>query len=399
MVFGLCVGRTGAAVVEPAPAKAGDLAEDEASVECPSSQPSTPSTTSERQCPDDLLSHPSLEPPHGASSSPKSAPVDHPGHCSKRAPLTPLNPLVRSHTKPLPPLQPLNQPVNQPPLPSLKKLEAPSQLAPGLPRMPLQDVPLNAVTNAQKRLGAAPLPLAPLATADGSSSIGRTAASSIGGGGGLSTVHGLSALRSRSSAVGSDAPPTADAPPPMRAAPPASRTMPVDAPPPPVLSMAASGNCAEAAAETAMQTVNPLPPPPVKSALSLGSKAFDPSREAKRQKWADELTVRHYYEPGQEPPVDNYRANLHALQDIRNKRMLQSRVELSFAELVSELDAEQGGEGLSCLVPRKKDPPRGSWMASRGQTWGQIAGSGSAATRTVPSVTTGWTESHTADHD
>ena len=63
--------------------------------------------------------------------------------------------------------------------------------------------------------------------------------------------------------------------------------------------------------------------------------------------------------------------------------------DLSFAQLVSELDAAEGGEALTCLVPRKVDPPPGAWMhqqrpsinangfASAGaaqtqQTWGQI---------------------------
>ena len=77
--------------------------------------------------------------------------------------------------------------------------------------------------------------------------------------------------------------------------------------------------------------------------------------------------------------MDDYRANMHALQNIRNKRMLESRTELSFAELVSELDAMQGGEALSVLAPRRVDPPRGSWMARRGQTWGQMLNSTSTS--------------------
>ena len=71
------------------------------------------------------------------------------------------------------------------------------------------------------------------------------------------------------------------------------------------------------------------------------------------------------------------------LQNIRNRRMIEGKSELSFPQLVSELDAMYGGEGLSCLVPRKVDPPPGSWMSNRGQTWGQIQSQAS----------------HTADHD
>ena len=40
-------------------------------------------------------------------------------------------------------------------------------------------------------------------------------------------------------------------------------------------------------------------------------------------------------------------------------------------ELVSELDAAAGGEGLSCLAPRRMDSPPGAWL-SRSNTWGEI---------------------------
>ena len=66
------------------------------------------------------------------------------------------------------------------------------------------------------------------------------------------------------------------------------------------------------------------------------------------------------------------------LQSIRRERQAAGKSECSFAELVSELEAAQGGECLSVLVPRKVDPPPGSWMAGRGLTWGEMQQSGGA---------------------
>jgi hypothetical protein len=57
--------------------------------------------------------------------------------------------------------------------------------------------------------------------------------------------------------------------------------------------------------------------------------------------------------------------------ELRRKRLSSGHSDLSFAELVSELDYMQGGEALPCLVPRRVDPPPGSWMA--GRTWGEIS--------------------------
>ena len=68
--------------------------------------------------------------------------------------------------------------------------------------------------------------------------------------------------------------------------------------------------------------------------------------------------------------MDDYRKTLMALQDIRRRRDKEARPELSFAQLVTELDVEEGGEALACLVPRKVDPPPGAWQ--RGTTWGQM---------------------------
>ena len=70
--------------------------------------------------------------------------------------------------------------------------------------------------------------------------------------------------------------------------------------------------------------------------------------------------------------VHEDRANLAALADIRRRREWEMRSSLSFAQLVSELDAAQGGQALSHLVPRKVDPAPGEWMSARGRTWGQM---------------------------
>ena len=83
------------------------------------------------------------------------------------------------------------------------------------------------------------------------------------------------------------------------------------------------------------------------------------------------------YEAGQEPPIDDYKANMHALNEMRRRRDREALAQLSFAELVSELDASEGGEGLACLAPRRVDPPPGSWQ--RGAARASAAGGGSSA--------------------
>ena len=81
--------------------------------------------------------------------------------------------------------------------------------------------------------------------------------------------------------------------------------------------------------------------------------------------------------------MDDYRRSLMALQDIRRRRDLECKSQLSFAQLVSELDAQEGGEALACLVPRKVDPPPGSWQSMpRGATWGSM-GYGAPAPKPV----------------
>ena len=114
-----------------------------------------------------------------------------------------------------------------------------------------------------------------------------------------------------------------------------------------------------------------LPPKPTpKSALARGvADGGAARRERRRLSWNETATM-EYYEPCQDRPVDNYKQNLDMLQRIRRERMASAKADCSFAELVSELDASMGGEGLDCLVPRKAEPPPGSWM--RGQTWGQL---------------------------
>ena len=184
------------------------------------------------------------------------------------------------------------------------------------------------------------------------------------------------------------APPSAPprAPPPAAALPPAAVPQPSAAP-------------SEAAAAT-----------PVTATRSKG---------VRRLRWASEEPEIYLYTPTQERPVDDYRANLTALQQIRMaaERSLGS-TRMSFLELVSEvqshgskgralarsrpspartprppgrvvarsgavcslfhvvrslscgaqLDASEGGEGLSCLVPRRPE------LLEREQTWGQRLG-------------------------
>ena len=88
----------------------------------------------------------------------------------------------------------------------------------------------------------------------------------------------------------------------------------------------------------------------------------------RRLSFEDKSPTRVYYEPCQERPVDNYHQSLHQLQVIRQRRASEGKSDLSFAQTVSELDAQEGGEGLSCLVPRKVDAPYvpGSWMKGGG---------------------------------
>ena len=119
---------------------------------------------------------------------------------------------------------------------------------------------------------------------------------------------------------------------------------------------------------------------PLRSALArrpsalLGSDdlAAQASRKSRRVSLSTEEPSRVFYEPCQERPVDNYHATLEQLQHIRRQRSMECRSHLSFAQLVSELDAQQGGEALACLVPRVVDAPLGAWQSQRGLTWGQI---------------------------
>lgn len=113
-----------------------------------------------------------------------------------------------------------------------------------------------------------------------------------------------------------------------------------------------------------------LPPKPApRSALARGA-ADGPRKERRRLSW-NETARMDYYEPCQGRPVDKYKQNLDQLQHIRRERMAAAKADISFAELVSELDASMGGEGLDCLAPRKAEPsPPGSWMLQ--PTWGQL---------------------------
>ena len=129
----------------------------------------------------------------------------------------------------------------------------------------------------------------------------------------------------------------------------------------------------------------PLQPALRRSTASKGT--------GRRLSWASDHQV-FYYEAGQEKPVDNYKANLQAMNEIRRARDREFRPRLSFAELVAELDASEGGHSLGCLAPRKTDPLPGAWQSARsygsayGQygslngshTWGQLMAAKGAAT-------------------
>jgi len=139
----------------------------------------------------------------------------------------------------------------------------------------------------------------------------------------------------------------------------------------------------------AIPSAAPAAPPPAapataaapKSALarpssSKGSKGGG----GRRLSFAAEEKEVFVYEAGQEPPIDDYKANMHALNEMRRRRDREALAQLSFAELVSELDASEGGEGLACLAPRRVDPSPGSWQrAARASAAASAAGGGSSA--------------------
>jgi hypothetical protein len=162
---------------------------------------------------------------------------------------------------------------------------------------------------------------------------------------------------------------------------------------PAAVAAAATALAAAPAIPPAIPSAAPAAPPPAapapaaapKSALarpssSKGSKGGG----GRRLSFAAEEKVVFVYEAGQEPPIDDYKANMHALHEMRRRRDREALAQLSFAELVSELDASEGGEGLACLAPRRVDPSPGSWQraarssaagggSSVGQlTWGQL---------------------------
>ena len=135
------------------------------------------------------------------------------------------------------------------------------------------------------------------------------------------------------------------------------------------------------AAPAAPPPAAPAPAAAPKSALarpssSKGSKGGG----GRRLSFAAEEKEVFVYEAGQEPPIDDYKANMHALNEMRRRRDREALAQLSFAELVSELDASEGGEGLACLAPRRVDPSPGSWQrAARASAAASAAGGGSSA--------------------
>ena len=157
--------------------------------------------------------------------------------------------------------------------------------------------------------------------------------------------------------------------------------------------MATDGEAAAPAAAPAippaMPSAAPAAPPPAAPAPAAAPKSalVRPSSSkgggGRRLSFAAEEKVVFVYEAGQEPPIDDYKANMQALNEMRRRREREALAQLTFAELVSELDASEGGEGLACLAPRRVDPPPGSWQRARasaagggssaGQlTWGQL---------------------------
>ena len=68
------------------------------------------------------------------------------------------------------------------------------------------------------------------------------------------------------------------------------------------------------------------------------------------------------YERNDEKPPLDYKANLAALDSMREQRRCKGQRQLPFRELVAELDMAEGGEALSCL----------SQGVRREETWGQL---------------------------
>ena len=162
---------------------------------------------------------------------------------------------------------------------------------------------------------------------------------------------------------------------------------------PAAVAAAATAPAAAPAIPPAIPSAAPAAPPPAapapaaapKSALARPSSSKGSNGGGgRRLSFAAEEKVVFVYEAGQEPPIDDYKANMHALHEMRRRRDREALAQLSFAELVSELDASEGGEGLACLAPRRVDPSPGSWQraerssaagggSSVGQlTWGQL---------------------------
>ncbi|KAL1511804.1 hypothetical protein AB1Y20_005090 [Prymnesium parvum] len=84
---------------------------------------------------------------------------------------------------------------------------------------------------------------------------------------------------------------------------------------------------------------------------------------ARRAVWAAQLVLDVVtYEKNEERPPLDYKANLAAIEQMRNERRAKGQRQLSFREYIRELDMAEGGEALSCLSP---GPPRE-------ETWGQL---------------------------
>lgn len=98
--------------------------------------------------------------------------------------------------------------------------------------------------------------------------------------------------------------------------------------------------------------------------------AMASEQRIKRASWAPMLVRDEVsYEPSGDLPPLEYKANLSAMHDLRRQRRSAGQAELTFRELVAELDMAEGGEALSCLGTARHEPP---------PTWGQMLAQGEA---------------------
>jgi len=102
--------------------------------------------------------------------------------------------------------------------------------------------------------------------------------------------------------------------------------------------------------------------PTLKSALRPAGGGVDLRSSMRRTSWAESLVLDEvFFERSVEMPPLDYKANLVALDRLRDARHAKGQPLIAFRELVAELDMAEGGEALSCLA-----------QAQREETWGQL---------------------------